>query len=117
MTNEEIYDQEIAPKLLKLCQRCQGLGMSFIACVEYDASNQGIGRTEFEMPDEGTKLSAAQRLTHWAARSEGNIDRLLIAVMRHAEKNGHSSAYLRMLGCDNVKYTGNETASLAVVTK
>lgn len=116
MTNEEIYDAEIAPELLKLCKRCQELGMSFVACVEYDAANQGIGRTEFQMPDEGGKLSAAQRLVHWAARSQGNIDKLFMACDRHGREHGHSSMYLELLGNKNVKYTSNEVAAIAVMS-
>lgn len=115
MTNEEIYDAEIAPELLKLCKRCQELGMSFVACVEYDPPNMGIGRTEFQSPDEVGKLSAAQRLTHWAARSQGNIDKLFIACDRHGRKNGHSSVYLQLAGNHNVKYDGREMAAIAII--
>lgn len=115
MTNEEIYDAEIAPELLKLGKRCQELGMSFLACVEYDPINMGIGRTEFQMPDEVGKLSAAQRLTHWAARSQGNIDKLFIACERHGREHGHSSVYLQLIGNKNVKYDGRETAAITIV--
>lgn len=116
MTKEEIYDAEIAPELLKLMKRCQELEMAFVACVEYDPANQGYGRTEYQPPDEAGKLSAAQRLVHWAARSEGNIDKLFMACDRHGKKHGHSSMYLRMAGNDNVKYTGNETAAITVMS-
>lgn len=115
MTNEEIYDAEIAPELLKLCKRCQELGMSFIACVEFDPPNMGIGRTEFQNPDEVGKLSAAQRLTHWAARSQGNIDKLFMACDRHGREHGHSSVYLHRLGNKNIKYDGREMAAIAMV--
>lgn len=117
MTKEEIYDSEIAPVLLKLVNRCQEVGMSFVACVEYDPANQGYGRTEFQMPDEGGKLSAAQRLVHWAARSEGNIDKLMMACDKHGREHGHSSMYLQLAGNKNVKYTGNEVAAIAISTK
>lgn len=116
MTNEEIYDTEIAPELLKLGRRCQELGLSFIACVEYDAANQGIGRTEFMQQDVVGKLSAAQRLTHWAARSQGNIDKLMMACDRHGRQHGHSSVYLQMAGNKNIKYDGREVAAIAVIS-
>lgn len=116
MTSEEIYDKEIAPELLRLCNRCKELGMSFVASVEFDAPNAGYGRTEFQMPDEGGKLSAAQRLVHWAARSEGNIDRLFMACDRHGKLHGHSSIYLQLAGNKNVKYNGGETAAIAVTS-
>lgn len=116
MTNEEVYDSEIAPELLKLCKRCQELGMSFLACVEYDAENSGIGRTEFMMPDELGKLSAAQRMTAWAARAHGNIDKLMMAIDRHGREHGHSSVYLQMAGNKNVKYSGTEVAAIAIIS-
>ena len=117
MTPEEIYDAEIAPALLKLCQRCQELKMSFVASVEWDALNSGRGRTEFQMPDSGAdSISAAQRLVHWAARSEGNIDRLFMACDKHGREHGHSSIYLQMAGNKNVKFSGNETAAFAIVS-
>lgn len=114
--NEKIYDQELAPLLMQVGKRCQELGISFIACVEYDAKNQGIGRTEFMMPDEKGKLSASQRLTHWAARAKGNIDALFIICDRHGKKHGHSSVYLQMAGNKNIQYTGTETAAFTVTT-
>lgn len=114
MTNEEIYDTEIAPALLKLCKRCQEVGMSFVACVEYDPTNHGYGRTEFQMPDEADKLSAAQRLVHWAARAEGNIDRLFMTCDRHGKEHGHSSVYLQLLGNKNVQ-CGNEAAAFTIL--
>ena len=116
MSNEAFYDAKIAPVLLKLAEQCKKRGMSFIASVEYDAKTEGIGRTEFQMPDEGDKLSAAQRLVHWAARSQGNIDRLFMACDRHGKEHGHSSVYLQMVGNKNVKYTGNEVAAIAVMS-
>jgi hypothetical protein len=116
MNKEKLYDEEIAPKLLELCKLAQKHGMSFVACVEYDPTNAGYGRTEWQAPDEGGKLSAAQRLVHWAARSEGNIDRLMMAVDRHGREHGHSSIYLQMAGNKNVKYTGNEVAAITVTS-
>lgn len=112
---EAIYDAEIAPELLKLAKRCQELEMSFVACVEYDPSSHGYGRTEFQMPDDKDKLSAAQRLVHWAARCEGNIDKLFFTCDRHGQKHGHSSSYLRRLGNDNIQYSGNEYAAFTII--
>lgn len=114
MNNEQIYDEQIAPELLRLASICQKHGMSFIACVEYDAPNSGIGRTEFQMPDQSGKLSAAQRIVHWAARCKGNIDSLFVACDRHGQEHGHSSIYLSMAGNKNIKQDGNECAALTV---
>lgn len=116
MTNEEFYDTEVAPALLAIAKKCEDRKMSFVACVEYDPENAGIGRTEVQQPDEGGRLSAAQRLVHWAARAHGNIDKLFMACDRHGHEHGHSSMYLSQLGNKNVKYTGNEVAAITVMT-
>lgn len=118
MTPEEIYDTEIAPALLKICQRCQELGFPMVANVEWEPGENG--RTEFCPPTNGTgtlpRPSAAQLLVHYAARCNGNIDSLLIAVIRDAEKYGHGSMYLRMLGCKNEKPEASVGAMAITVT-
>jgi hypothetical protein len=98
MTNEEIYDAEIAPALLKISQRCQELGFAMVASVEWEVGENG--RTEFCPKTDGStpRPSAKQLLVHYAARCHGNIDAMLMAVMRDAEKYGHTSAYLHNLG-------------------
>lgn len=116
MTNEEFYDKEIAPKLKELCDLCMKREMAFVASVEFDAPNGGRGRTEFQPKDEGDRLSAAQRIVHWAARCNGNIDSFFIACDRHGREHGHSSIYLHKAGNTNVKPTGNETAAFTVVS-
>lgn len=98
MTNEEIYDTEIAPQLLALSKRCQELGFPFVANVEYNVGE--TGRTEFCPKTDGVdnpRPSAKQLLVHYAARCNGNIDVMLMAVIRDCEKFGHSSMYLRLL--------------------
>lgn len=117
MTNEEIYDLEIAPKLRDLCERCRELGMSFVASVEYDPEHAGRGRTEWQAPTKPTlQISAAQLLVHWAARCNGNVDSLILAIDRMAKEYGHSSVYLQLLGNKNVKYGENEAAATMVVS-
>lgn len=96
-SKEDIYDEQIAPELLRLGKLCEQHGMSFIACVEYDPPNLGIGRTESMQPDRVGLLSCAQRLTHWAARANGNVDALIFALMKHARDHGHSSVCMNQL--------------------
>lgn len=96
MTNEEIYDTEIAPELLKLSLRCRELKMPFVAQVEYERGE--TGRTEFCPPATGdARPSTKQLFVHYAARCNGNIDSFLMTVIKDAEKHGHSSMYLHML--------------------
>lgn len=117
MSNEEFYDKKIAPELARLSKLCEARNMAFVASVEYDPENQGRGRTEFQPADTGDQLSAAQRIVHWAARCNGNIDSLIIACIRHGEKHGHGSAYLTMLGCKSeVPYNGPATAAFTIVS-
>ena len=92
MTREEQYDAEVAPLLLQAAQRCEKLGMSMIANVEYAPGEHG--RTDCEAP--GADL--AQRVVHWAARAGNNVDSLILAIMRHANEHGHSSICLKTLG-------------------
>jgi hypothetical protein len=93
--NEKFYDEQIAPELLKLRELCAARGMAFVASVEYNIGDRG--RTEFQPPDEGDKLSAAQRLAHWAARCNGNVDILIGWIVDHGKKHGHNSIYITQL--------------------
>ncbi len=92
MTNEEFYDAEIAPGLLDAAAKCQAKGIPFLALVEYETGK--LSRTEF-LP---TTAGIGQRIATWAARANGNVDSLMIAVQRHAKEHGHSSAVLNILG-------------------
>lgn len=114
MTNEEFYDKEIAPELLRLAALCQQKGMGFVASVEYDPINGGRGTTYFIPPDEKDKLSCAQRIVHWASQCNGNIDSLFLACDKHGQKHGHSSVYLQLLGNRNVQYSENESAAITI---
>lgn len=99
MTNEKIYDTEIAPKLLEIAERCQVLGFPMVAAVEWENSEGNRGRTEFcpSTNDPATRPTAAQLLVHYAARSNGNVDALIMGIIKDARKFGHSSLYLQML--------------------
>lgn len=89
---EKFYDAEVAPVLLKLGRECIEKGLSFVAVAEYAPGD--FGRTVLLQPDS----SLALRLVDLAARCEGNIDRLIFALLRHAREHGHSSLCLAQLG-------------------
>ena len=94
---EAIYDAEIAPALLAICKRCEALGMPMVASVEY--SPDQTSTTIFCPDPKGDKRpSAQQMLVYYAARCNGNVDGLIFAIMRAAEKYGHASVCLRSLG-------------------
>jgi hypothetical protein len=74
MATEEQYDEIIAPMMLAVAKRCEELGMSLIARIEWEPGESGITQI-------GDMNSAGQWLTQMAAHSHGNIDKLcLIAV-------------------------------------
>lgn len=90
-SREEIYDTEIAPKLLELGKLCEARGMPFYAEVWFDGD--GSGRTAFH--PEGPRCWPWQ-LVRAAGQAKGNLDALVFAVAR-AVPDGGGSAVLRML--------------------
>jgi hypothetical protein len=93
--NEHFYDEHIAPMLFSLAKQCEARGISFLALVEFaPGGDTPSGRTESLAVD----ASFAQRMAHWSARAQGNVDALMLPVMRWGREHGHSSAILSLLG-------------------
>lgn len=91
-SKEDYYDNHIAPKLLEICKDCEANGLSFLAVCEFEPEKTGLTLTlQF---DSGIGI----RMTEEAARARGNIDAFIMAMARHARKNGHSSIYMSELG-------------------
>lgn len=89
---EAIYDEEIAPALLTLMNRCKDLGMpAFLAYVEWEVG--GGGRSVNLSQEAGI----GARTVELAMQSHGNIDAFMMAVMRYAEQHGHSSMVIDIL--------------------
>lgn len=89
---EAFYDAEIAPVLLDLSKRCEDMGLSFIAQVEWEPGE--TGRTVSFAGDAGFGI----RMAEAAMRAAGNIDSFLLGVSKHAQEYGHSSMFLNLLG-------------------
>lgn len=93
MSDKEIfYDQHIAPKLAELAKECEARGMPFLALVEWEPGEGG--RTCVLPPG----ASFGIRMAETAARARGNVDSLILALMRYAGQHGHSSVCLSRLG-------------------
>lgn len=90
MSNEDFYDEEIAPVLLELADKCKARGMSFAAAVEYAPGDTG---ETIALVDPGIKMLLAA----WGIQCHGNVDSLMIQVQRHAKQHGHSSMILNLL--------------------
>lgn len=78
--NEEFYDNEIAPVLLKLMERCSERRMSFVAQVEYQHGDYGLTA---KLSDDH---SLAMAMLYLCAKSKNNIDSYIINLLRHLQK-------------------------------
>jgi GNAT superfamily N-acetyltransferase len=88
---ETFYDAEIAPALLELARRCEGVGISLVAEAEWTPGETGTTITVH------TDAGIGLRMVAWAARAKGNADVLIRTMIAHGEKHGHNSVYLHML--------------------
>ena len=77
LMSEKLYDYEIAPALADLAKKCEAAGMSFVASVEWTK-----GETGSTVLGVGDASGVAQVMTALAARSNGNIDAVLIGLIK-----------------------------------
>ncbi len=89
---EDFYDREIAPALMELAGKCQSNGLSMVAMAEW--APEGSGRTAALVENS----SFAIRMAEVAIKSRGNVDSLIMALMKYAGEHGHSSVCLKQLG-------------------
>lgn len=74
---EQIYDDEIAPMLRAVVEKCQALGLHMVAHVEW--ADGGSGITQW-VPD---GASVQMRMTQLAAHAHGNFDALGMNMLRN----------------------------------
>lgn len=75
MATEQEYDDIIAPMLLEVAKKCDELGMSLVARVEWGPGEAGITQI-------GKMESVAQVFTQLAAHSRGNVDAALLGLIK-----------------------------------
>lgn len=92
MTNEELYDKEIAPELMRLGKLCEARGMSFLCQVEY--AHGETSETKAVVAGAGIKTVIARM----GIECHGNVDALIIGIQRYARKFGHSSIFMQQAG-------------------
>lgn len=80
MATEKEYDEEIAPMLKAVAERCAALGMPIVARVEFDGEDgeKACGITQIGNDD----ATVAQRLCHIAAHVGGNFDALAMECIK-----------------------------------
>jgi hypothetical protein len=88
---EKFYDEEIAPALKALGEKCVAQGLSLCALVEWGPFAGGVTSYLHE------NRSAAVDLVRAAAMSNGNVDTLITALVRTYGKNPGESAWLRVI--------------------
>ncbi len=77
MATEQEYDDIIVPMLAEVAQRCDDLGMSLIARVEWSPDEAGI--TQIGIGDEA---GIGQKLAQLAVHCRGNFDSLYISAAK-----------------------------------
>lgn len=75
MATEQEYDEIIAPMLADIAKKADELGMSLLARVEWQPGESGITQI-------GPMDSIGQKMTQYAAHSHGNIDKMLLSLVR-----------------------------------
>lgn len=81
-----MYDNEIAPALLALAKKCKEVGISIVASVEYEPGKLALTKG-------GLPQSVKQDIVFHAAACDGNVDGMLIALVR--KYGPGNSLYLR----------------------
>ena len=91
---ERLYDEQIAPELLRLAKLCQENGLSIIAQVEW-APDQ-TARTAALAADSSFHM----KLMHYTSQVRGNVDQLFFTLARDCRENRrpHSSIVMSQLG-------------------
>jgi hypothetical protein len=86
---ERIYDEEIAPALLDVAQKCEAHGFALVAHAEWWPGETGITNI---VPDGS---SAQMRMTQLAAHAHGNLDGFFIAIKKQFPEAGDQSMFMR----------------------
>jgi len=74
---EQQYDEIIAPMLAEVASKVNELGMNMIARVEWQPGESGMTKAG------DLSTSFGQIMTHAAAFSHGNIDAMLLHLLKH----------------------------------
>lgn len=90
---EKVYDDQIAPLLKQAGEIAQEHDLPFLALVE---AGDVLGKTTAALPARD-EMSATLLLVLMAEQARGNLDGLLLAVLRDSRHHGHRSALLRLL--------------------
>lgn len=97
MSNETIYDEQIAPKLLEIADLCKANGIPFHAVAYYKRDGE-----DYQREDAGvTRVNPADSMPAWtlldaAYRARGNFDDLVNFLKKNVSPENDGSIYLGM---------------------
>jgi len=95
-TKEEIYDEQIAPVLLEAGKIAKEHGIDLLACVDISDEDDPYAMAETRCIDMA-KANAAMRLVQFAIRAKGNVDSLMIGLVKDQRGKPHNSFVLKIL--------------------
>ena len=80
--SEAVYDEKIAPLLAQVGELCAKHDLPFLAVVEYASGD--FGQTHYQTREQSLPMTWA----NMAARSRGNLDSLVIGILRDCDARG-----------------------------
>lgn len=99
MTDEEFYDAEVAPLLLKAAKACEARGLPMACWAGYDKET-GAGGVTKVWPDDWPDMG--RRPFVLGALHARTLDDLVIGYVRWARENKvpHSSVVMKLMGLE-----------------
>ena len=94
-TREDIYDEQIAPILLEAGKIAKEHGIDLLACVDISSEDHPYGTVEIRCIDM-SKAHAAMRLIQFAILAKGNVDSLMMELVKDQKGKPHNSFALRI---------------------
>jgi len=93
---EEFYDTRVAPLLIEARRDCFDNGMGMLAVTE--ARNDGVTAHTLSVPEGcGDTIKLLMHLSECIEDGEIKMDKAFMALIRHAQKHGHSSIIMQHL--------------------
>jgi hypothetical protein len=80
--SEQFYDEEIAPAVLAIAQKCEENGIPFLSVTEYAPGK--FGETAVRTPDETLKLTMVRH----CLKTAPNIDGYIIGLVKYLKEKG-----------------------------
>lgn len=100
MNKEQFYDEQIAPALLALAEKCKEAGLSMVATVQYGPEQDQRGSTFVMQPDANLPMVMAKHCIMTAP----NVDGYMIGLTRYCREKGidtSASIYMNRPGNGN----------------